>query len=104
MLGYRLVIDAAGAHVYYDGGEFFRPGATSIDNPGDFVPASNIGAVKISNGKSLIRIGICRSCPSYRSESDKCGTCGCSSTMTEASKSPWRSCPEGKWPSNKDHE
>lgn len=47
------------------------------------------------------RTEACKACPSYRPESDKCGTCGCSSTMTEASKSPWRICPEGKWPSNK---
>lgn len=47
------------------------------------------------------RMAACKSCPSYRQEADKCGTCGCSSTMTEASKSPWRSCPESKWPSNR---
>lgn len=50
---------------------------------------------------SLLRHATCMACPKYQVQSDKCGTCGCSSTMTEAASSPWRSCPEGKWPSNK---
>jgi hypothetical protein len=47
---------------------------------------------------AISRHATCRECPKYRAESDKCGTCGCSSTMTEASKSPWRKCPENRWP------
>ena len=46
------------------------------------------------------RYAACTKCVKYQTGSDKCGTCGCSSTMAEASKSPWRTCPEGKWASN----
>ena len=53
---------------------------------------------KISEIDALKRLELCKSCPSYRAESDKCGTCGCSSTMTEAVASPWRKCPENRWP------
>jgi len=56
------------------------------------------GLKLVPSEQSDKRHAICKSCPKYQPISDKCGTCGCSSTMREASMSPWRKCPEDKWP------
>jgi hypothetical protein len=87
-----------GAWLLFPGGSLFRPGVKSIPDAHLLIPPDVIPIKKISITESSVRHAICKTCPKYQAETDKCGTCGCSSTMHEASMSPWRKCPERKWP------
>ena len=53
---------------------------------------------QVSDAIASSRMDACKGCSNYQSAVDKCGTCGCSSTMALATKSAFRSCPLNKWP------
>ena len=44
------------------------------------------------------RASICRACPHYRADSDRCGMCGCAFVIAERARSRVARCPEGGWP------
>ena len=52
----------------------------------------------VSSESAASRLAVCRTCEYYRPSVDRCGLCGCSSTMTQRSSSRVATCPIGKWP------
>ena len=43
------------------------------------------------------RATICRVCPHYRADSDRCGLCGCAFVIAERVASSVARCPESRW-------
>jgi hypothetical protein len=43
------------------------------------------------------RAALCRACQHYRTDSDRCGLCGCAFVIAERVASPVAHCPEGRW-------
>jgi hypothetical protein len=50
-----------------------------------------------SPGEIERRTGLCRVCPSYRVDSDRCSLCGCAFVIAERVASPVARCPESRW-------
>lgn len=50
-----------------------------------------------SPGEIERRVGICLSCPHYRSNNDQCGLCGCAFVVAERTRSSVARCPGGRW-------
>ncbi len=54
-------------------------------------------AVPITPEQAARRITACRSCSSYRADSDRCGMCGCAFVIAERVISPVARCLGGRW-------
>jgi hypothetical protein len=96
--GFYTVNDSDGTWIVYPGGHTLRPGVMGFENPKDLIPQNSPVINSVDADTAAMRHNACKACNKYSASSDRCGTCGCSSTMTEATASPWRKCPENRWP------
>jgi hypothetical protein len=74
-----------------DGSEQWKP--VTVDRP----PPATIRPSTMPADEAARRVALCRACPHYRADSNRCGLCGCAFVIAERIASLVAHCPEDRW-------